>query len=82
VQKNAADGYQNTALISSATSDPDNNSSTISFIVNLLTADLSIQKTADRTIAQLGEMLAWTIAVQNLGANDTTNAVVADANTL
>ena len=70
----------NVAIVHSTTPDPNtaNNTSTITFPVTPQIADLSINKSASPLSVQAGDVLTYTIAVQNLGPDAAINAVITD----
>lgn len=77
---NAQGHITNIAIVSSETPDPDTSNNT--FVVNLPIiprfADLSVTKTASAASVQAGDVLTYTIIVQNLGPNDATNLIISD----
>ncbi|MFJ4222897.1 hypothetical protein [Microbacterium sp. NPDC089695] len=70
---------QNTASVSSSTSDPDpaDNTSSTSFDPSRI-ADLGLTKTASATQAAAGETITYTLVATNAGASDAVNVVLAD----
>ena len=69
----------NTAVVSSSTLDPDtdNNTSTAPTTVNL-SADVSIIKTSSTTTATAGELLVYSLEINNGGPSDASDVLVYD----
>ena len=69
----------NTATVSSDTPDPDpsNNNDTAVAAINYL-ADLELTKVVDKEDIFAGEMLTYTIQIENLGIDDAENVVLTD----
>ena len=80
VSPTASSNITNTAIVSSTTPDPDttNNSSTIVFPVTPQIADLAITKTGSAPAVVQGDVLTYTLVVQNFGPNDALDTVVSD----
>lgn len=76
----STDPIINTATVSSTTPDPnlENNTSTVETGVEAL-ADVSINKTASRTVVSPGDTLTYTLIVTNRGPSTAENVVVTDA---
>ncbi|MFC1713662.1 C10 family peptidase [Candidatus Poribacteria bacterium] len=55
-----------------------NNSSSISFTVSLVKADLSVSKEVDNEVPNEGDSITYTIAVANNGPDDATNVEITD----
>ena len=70
----------NTAVVSSATPDPDpeNNTDTVE-TPTTVSADVAVYKTADRTPAVPGQAFSYTIVVTNAGPSDAQNVTLIDA---
>ena len=70
----------NTAIVEGAVVDlvPDNNTASTTTTVEIEPADLSISKEADPSPVHLGEVLTYTLLVNNLGPNDATGVKVVD----
>jgi len=79
VKQHTTDFIPNTAEVDSTTPDPDltNNKSTALTPVNE-SADLSIVKTSSSSIAAAGEMLIYTLSINNAGPSDAENVIVTD----
>lgn len=79
VNPSATGVISNTAIIISTTPDPDptNNSGTENTPVNT-SADLAVTKSASPEVAATGQLLTYTVTVENLGPNDAQNTVITD----
>jgi len=71
----------NTAVVSSTTPDPnpENNTSTAETPVSAIEADLAVEKQSNQAIAIPGEMLNYTIVVNNFGPNAADNVLLMDS---
>ncbi len=80
VAANATGPLENTATVTSTTSDPvaGNNTSTAETTVTPAPADLSITKTSDPATATVGSNVEYTIVVTNNGPGAATDVVVTD----
>ena len=79
VMQGASGSISNTAIVTSTTDDPnlDNNTSTSVANVNY-SADISVIKTAGTDKATAGELLIYTLIVDNAGPSDAENVMVSD----
>ena len=80
IDANASGNLVNTAMVSSATADPNagNNSATDTDVLGGLSADLSITKTDGLTNASPGQPTTYTIVAANAGPSAANGATVAD----
>ena len=79
VANNAAGQIINTALVTSATDDPNPNNNSSSYQVRASSsADLQIVKDADKNIARSGDMVTYTLTVTNNGPSDAGGVAVND----
>uniref|UniRef100_UPI0006D0CC51 DUF11 domain-containing protein n=1 Tax=Clostridium sp. NkU-1 TaxID=1095009 RepID=UPI0006D0CC51 len=71
----------NTAVVSSTTPDPnpENNTSTSETPVSAIEADLAVEKQSNQAIGIPGELLNYTIVVNNFGPNAADNVLLMDS---
>jgi uncharacterized repeat protein (TIGR01451 family) len=71
----------NTAVVSSTTPDPnpENNTSTSETPVSAIEADLAVEKQSNQAIGIPGELLNYTIVVNNFGPNAADNVLLKDS---
>ena len=80
IAPSAAGEITNTAIVEGGVVDlvPDNNTASATTMVETEPADLSISKEADPSPVHLGEVLTYTLLVNNLGPNDATGVKMVD----